>query len=144
MPSSYLKFAQDFDGDGRRDIWSSQPDVFASVAYYLQQHGWTKGEAWGREVRVPRAVRAKVDAVPRRVEGCRAERAMTERRPLDHWRRLGVRTLANRPLPAGDRPASFVQAGTRAFLVYRNYEALLDYNCANSYALSVVLLADRL
>src|SRR4249920_333822 len=51
MPSSYLKYAEDFDGDGRRDIWTSEPDVFASVANYLKQHGWTKGDAWGREVK---------------------------------------------------------------------------------------------
>src|SRR5215218_5717987 len=50
MPSSYLRYAQDFDGDGRRDIWSSQPDVFASIAYYLQQHDWEAGRLWGREV----------------------------------------------------------------------------------------------
>src|SRR5256885_350423 len=53
MPSSFLRYAQDFDGDGRRDIWTSTPDVFASIANYLSAHGWTKGQSWGREVKVP-------------------------------------------------------------------------------------------
>ena len=144
LPSSYLEFAQDFDGDGRRDIWSSQADVFASVAYYLAQHGWSDKITWGREVSVPEAAREAVDALPRREEGCRAERLMTVAQPLDEWRRLGVRNVSGGPLPAGSLLASLVPAGTRFFLVYRNYEALLDYNCAHSYALSIALLADRL
>ena len=144
MPSSYLLYAQDFDGDGRRDIWTSRADVFASMAYYLQQHGWTAGENWGREVKLTPAAREAVDALPRRAEGCRALRVMTEPQPLSEWRRLGVRTAANRPIPTGEMKASFVVAGSRTFLVYRNYEALLGYNCAHSYALSVALLADRL
>lgn len=144
MPSSYLRFAQDFDGDGRRNIWTSQPDVFASIAYYLQQHGWTKGQTWGREVQMSPAVREKADALPRRTEGCRAERLMTTAWPLDWWQRLGARTLGGAPLPKADVAASLVEAGRRTFLVYRNYDALLDYNCAHTYALSVALLADRL
>jgi membrane-bound lytic murein transglycosylase B len=144
MPSSYLQYAQDFDGDGRRDIWASQPDVFASVAYYLQQHGWTAGDAWGREVRIPPAARARAAAMPRREAGCRAERMMTPPEPLSTWKRMGLRTSAGTALPAGTTSASLVQAGPRSFLLYDNYEALLGYNCAHTYALSVALLADRL
>src|SRR4051794_29363066 len=76
MPSSYLEYAQDFDGDGRRDIWSSDADVFASIAYYMQRHGWSAGESWGAEVTVPPASRQKALAIPRRETGCRAERLM--------------------------------------------------------------------
>ena len=144
MPSSYLQFAQDFDGDGRRDIWTSQADVFASVAYYMQQHGWTAGRTWGREVRIPDAVKEEAAALPRREIGCRAERLMTAPRPLPEWRRMGLRTVTGAALPATDIPASLVQAGTRSFLLYSNYDALLGYNCAHTYALSVGLLADRL
>jgi peptidoglycan lytic transglycosylase B len=144
MPSTYLQFAQDFDGDGRRDIWTSQPDVFASVAFYLKEHGWTERGIWGREVRVPKAVKAAVDAVPTRTEGCRAERMMTIEKPLSDWRKIGLRTVGGQPLPAGPIDASLVRAGARAFLVYANYEPLLAYNCAHSYALSIGLLADRL
>jgi membrane-bound lytic murein transglycosylase B len=144
MPSSYLRYAQDFDGDGRRDIWRSHADVFASIAYYLQQHGWQPGVAWGREVSVPAGVDTVLDGLPRRTEGCRARRAMTIPQPLDRWRKLGLQTVAKRPLPRADLQASLIRDGKRAFLVYDNYEALLDYNCAHSYALSVALLADRL
>jgi membrane-bound lytic murein transglycosylase B len=144
MPSTYLKFSQDFDGDGRRDIWTSLPDVFASIAFYLREHGWTDATTWGREVRVPAAARTKVAAVPRREEGCRAERALTRPRPLNDWRQLGVRTTAGTPLPRGTRPASLVTDGKRYFLVYANYEALLAYNCATSYAISIGMLSDRL
>lgn len=144
MPSSYLRYAQDFDGDGRRDIWSSLPDVFASVANYLQQHGWSEDYIWGREVRVAAAVRPRLAAVPLRTEGCRAARAMTERRSLQEWRQMGLLTTDGRTLPAADITASVVAAGSRTFLVYQNYEAILAYNCAHTYALSVALLSDRL
>ncbi len=144
MPSSYLQYAQDFDEDGRRDIWTSLPDVFASIAYYLQQRGWASGVLWGREVRIAPAAREAALELPRREAGCRAERLMTEPRPLKEWAPLGFRALSGRALPKSDLPASFVVAGTRTFLVYANYDALLGYNCAHSYALSVGLLADRL
>jgi membrane-bound lytic murein transglycosylase B len=133
MPSSYLKYAQDFDGDGRRDIWNSQSDVFASIAYYLQQHGWTRGESWGREIRIPAKLR-----------GAAAQRIMTAPRPLTAWRKLGFRAMNGAALPSSSLEASLVQAGTRSFLLYSNYGAILEYNCAHTYALSVVLLADRL
>ena len=144
MPSTYLKYAQDFDGDGRRDIWTSQPDVFASVAFYLQEHGWSDQMTWGREVVVPKAARAAIESVPKREEGCRAERVMTVKRPLSEWKKRGLRGLGNRPLPSGEAPASLVAAGSRHFLVYDNYEAILGYNCAHTYALSVALLSDRI
>jgi membrane-bound lytic murein transglycosylase B len=144
MPSSYLKFAQDFDGDGKRDIWTSQADVFASIAFFLKQHGWTDGQLWGREVRVPEGARERLDALPRRTEGCRAARLLTEPRPLADWRELGLKTAAGAPLPSGTLGAAFFSAGSRHYLAYRNYEALLGYNCAHSYALSIALLADRL
>jgi membrane-bound lytic murein transglycosylase B len=144
MPSTYLQYSQDFDGDGRRDIWSSIPDVFASVAFYLHEHGWSDTSTWGREVKVPKAAKAAVNAVPHREEGCRAERALTKPLPLKEWRKLGVRTVSGAPLPSGTQDASLVTDGTRYFLVYRNYEALLSYNCATSYAISIGVLSDRL
>jgi membrane-bound lytic murein transglycosylase B len=144
MPSSYLQYAQDFDGDGRRDIWKSEPDIFASVAFYLQQHGWSNRTTWGREVTIPKSARTAVARVPLREEGCRAARLMTVQRPLNEWKRAGVRDAGNRALPTSTINASLVTAGARNFLVYDNYEAILGYNCAHTYALSVVLLADRL
>jgi membrane-bound lytic murein transglycosylase B len=88
--------------------------------------------------------RPSADAWPLRETGCRAQRQMTPPRPLAAWGKLGVRTTAKRPLPKGAVEASLIMAGRRSFLVYPNYESLLGYNCAHSYALSVALLADRL
>jgi membrane-bound lytic murein transglycosylase B len=144
MPSSYLEYAQDFDGDGRRDIWASEADVFASVANFLQRHGWTAGDVWGREVKMSPTVRANALTIPRRESGCRAERMMTAPKPLSSWRAVGLRTMSDAPLPASSTPASLLQSGNRSFLLYSNYDALLGYNCAHTYALSVALLADRL
>lgn len=144
MPSSFLEFAQDFDGDGRRDIWKSMPDVFASIANYLSAHGWTKGQTWGREVKVPSAIADRVaEAAPLQIEGCLAERQMTVALPLREWRSLGVTTVAGARLPNSDVDASLVAAGPRRFLVYPNYQALLAYNCVHAYGLSVALLSDR-
>jgi peptidoglycan lytic transglycosylase B len=106
MPSTYLQYSQDFDGDGRRDIWASQADVFASVAYYLQEHGWTDKMTWGREVKVPKASFAQVKTVPQRAEGCRAERALTTPRSLKDWRKMGLRTMGGAPIPTGTTDAS--------------------------------------
>lgn len=145
MPSSYLKYAEDFDGDGRRDIWTSSPDVFASIANYLSKNGWEQGLRWGREVVVTDRAALKVaDAVPLRPVGCRAERELSAPRPWKAWRSLGVTLPKGRPLPNSDLAVSLVRSGGRAFLVSPNYEAILTYNCANHYALSVALLSERM
>ena len=111
MPSSYLKYAVDFDGDGRRDIWKSTPDALASIANYLKGFGWKDDETWGREVRVRRGrARAIADDVPMRTEGCYAIRNMTERRAA---RRTGgssaSRRADGRPLPQADLDAGLVR-----------------------------------
>lgn len=145
MPSSYLAHAVDFDGDGRRDIWKSVPDALASIANYLKAFEWNDDRTWGREVRVSRAAAARIAAeVPRRAEGCYAIRNMTERIPLARWTALGVRRVDGGPLPKADVPAGLVDVGERQFLVYPNYDAILGYNCAHYYALTVGLLSDAL
>jgi membrane-bound lytic murein transglycosylase B len=145
MPTSYLEYAVDFDGDGRRDIWDTPGDVFASIANYLVKSGWTRGERWGREVIVSDQSAARIATkVAQRMTGCRATREMTSPEPLSTWKDLGVRLPGGRSLPSGAMPASLVRGGSRSFLVYRNYEAILAYNCAHSYALSVGILADRI
>ncbi|OFW29359.1 MAG: hypothetical protein A3H97_15150 [Acidobacteria bacterium RIFCSPLOWO2_02_FULL_65_29] len=144
MPSSYLQYAEDFDGDGDRDIWGSPADVFASIANYLKGYGWTAGERWGREVRLPSHVAEPVAAgMAPRAGTCRAAREMNGPLPLDEWQRLGVRLTNGAALPKADMNASLVSGSSRHFLVYDNYEALLSYNCAHSYALGVALLSDR-
>jgi membrane-bound lytic murein transglycosylase B len=146
MPSSYLKYAVDFDKDGRRDIWKSVPDALASIANYLKGFDWQHDETWGREVRVSAAARERITGeVKMRTEGCFAIRNMTERHDLQDWTTFGVRRADGTPLPRADVDASLVTTGdARTFLVYRNYEALLGYNCAHYYALSVAMLGDRL
>ena len=145
MPSSYLKFAEDSDGDGRRDIWTSAPDVFASIANYLKGHGWTAGQAWGREVVVSTEAAEKIAAtVAQRAGTCKATREMTVALPEKEWRQLGVRLSAGAPLPAGGPDAAMVSGAKRHFLVYQNYDALLEYNCSHAYAASVGLLANRI
>lgn len=145
MPSSYLQHAEDFDGDGARDIWRSTPDVLASIANYLKARGWKADETWGREVRLPPGKSdAIVEQAGLRTTGCRAEREMTERRPLKAWQAAGVRTSDGKALPRAERNASLMLAGKKAYLVYGNYEALLGYNCAHAYALAVSQLADRI
>jgi len=143
MPSSYLEFAQDFDGDGRRDIWGSPGDVFASIANYLRGHGWVEGSNWGREVKMTKEVAARVAMLDKRTGGCSATRSMTVPLTLSEWRELGVRALDGSQLPAGDQKASLFSGTTRHFLAYENYDALLEYNCSNSYALSVITLGER-
>jgi membrane-bound lytic murein transglycosylase B len=145
MPSSYLKFAVDFDGDGRRDIWSSNADVLASIANYLKGKGWVEGQAWGREVRTTPNSSARIAKdVAHRDGGCRATRDMTVALPLPEWQKLGVRSLSGGPLPYTQQMASLVMGARRKFLVYQNYDALLEYNCANSYALTVALLSEEI
>ncbi len=145
MPSSYLKYAEDYDRDGKRDIWASNADVFASVANYLTRNGWVPGARWGRAVAIPAGATGKIATeAPLRTTGCEAVRQMTVDLPLPRWSALGVRTAQKQALPASDMTASLVRAGARNFLVYENYSVLLRYNCAHAYALAVGLLADSL
>jgi membrane-bound lytic murein transglycosylase B len=145
MPSSYLKYAEDYDRDGKRDIWGSEADVFASVANYLKRNGWVASARWGRAVSIPAGAAGTIDAeAPLRANGCEAVRQMTDALPLPRWSALGVRTAQKQALPRSDMTASLVRAGARNFLVYDNYLVLLHYNCAHAYALAVGLLADSL
>ena len=145
LPSSYLKYAQDFDSDGRRDIWTSLPDVLASIANYMASNGWVNGESWGRRVKLPPDFDARLGPrAPLRTEGCRAVRQLTEPMLLSDWRAVGVRTAKGALLPKAAIAASLLRVDQETFLVYRNYETLLTYNCAHSYAIAVGLLADRL
>ena len=145
MPSSYLQFAEDFNGDGRQDIWATTGDVFASIANYLRGHGWVAGSRWGREVQVtPEVARRVTNNIARRNGSCQATRDMTVALPMSRWQELGVRLPAGKALPTTDLEASLVSGRTRHFLVYGNYDALLGYNCAHSYAVSVALLGDAL
>ncbi len=134
MPSTFVHYAVDFDGDGRRDIWQSLPDVFASSANFLKNIEWNGERTWGREVRLP--------------AGFDWDLAGLERpRPLSEWQNLGVRRAGGRNLPGVDIAGSIIlPAGHRgpAFLVYRNFHAILGWNRSLLYAISVGHLADRI
>ncbi|HEX4566923.1 MAG TPA: lytic murein transglycosylase [Vicinamibacterales bacterium] len=147
MPSSFLLYAQDFDGDGKRDIWRSVPDVFASIANFLAAKGWTASGRWGREVTVPASLLARLPEVaPLQTEGCLAKRQMSVPLPVETWQKLGIRAVSGAALPTADHDveaASLISGVKRHFLVYPNYRAVLEYNCVNAYGLSVGLLADR-
>ncbi|MEL7941755.1 lytic murein transglycosylase [Pseudomonas delhiensis] len=134
MPSTYARIAEDFDGDGHRDLVSSVPDALASTANYLRKAGWVPGAAWGYEVKLP----ANFDE---------SQAGRTKRRTVADWQALGVKRIDGAPLPAGDARAAILlptgKAGP-AFLVLRNYDAIYSYNAAESYALAIALLSDRL
>jgi membrane-bound lytic murein transglycosylase B len=145
MPTSYINYAVDFDGDGDRDIWTSNGDALASIANYLKGYSWNGDETWGREVRISPEILETISAtIPKRPTGCSAVRNMTERRALEDWRALGVTRVDGGPLPTANISAGLVDVGERKFLVYPNYDAILAYNCAHYYALSVALVGDAL
>lgn len=133
LPSVYLQYAVDADGDGRRDIWGSIPDVTASTANYLAHSGWTGSEPWGVEVRLP----ANFDYA-------RAE--LTVRQNSGAWAAEGVQTVNGQELPAMAGASVIAPAGARgpAFLVGSNFRAILRYNNSVNYALGVSLLAQQL
>ena len=137
MPTAYLKYAQDWDGDGRADLWKSQGDVFASAANYLSTVGWNGTLTWGREVKLPAGGRVAGEASLDPAKG----------RKLADWHKLGVRRSDGKPLPKGDHPAWLVLPdgpSGRAFLVYENYRTVMDWNRSTYFATTVGLLADRI
>jgi membrane-bound lytic murein transglycosylase B len=139
MPSAFLKYAVDEDGDGRRDIWTSVPDALASVANYMKSAGWDSARGWGREVRLP----ARFDAALASLDTDAAETVKTPAQ----WSALGVRRADGGALPGTDGPSALVlPAGVAgpAFLVSGNYRTILKYNRSTFYALAVGYLADRL
>ena len=104
LPSSYLKFAQDFDGDGRRDIWTSLPDVFASIAAYMASNGWTPGESWGPGVTLPAISIRGSAAKPAAHRGLPRRRQLTEPMLLREWAAVGVRTARGSLAEGVDAP----------------------------------------
>lgn len=134
MPSTYLRLAVDFDGDGRRDLVDSKPDALASTANFLKRAGWNPALTWGFEVTVP----AGMDT---RGTGRR------NKKPMSQWAAQGIKRADGRALPAGDQQVGLLlPAGIEgpAFLVTRNFDALYSYNAAESYALAIAHLSDRL
>jgi len=144
MPTSYLQYAVDGDGDGKRDIWKNKADILTSIAHYLSVHGW-KGQGWGFAVTVPEGLdRTQVRALTRD-KSCTALTKHSRWLTLEAWRALGLVARDGAWPQTPDTLATLVEpdgAGNGGYLTYGNYRAILAYNCSNYYALSVATLAD--
>lgn len=138
MPSSFVNYAVDGNGDGKKDIWNTKADVFASAANYLKSHGWNDTYTWGRQVKVP-------EGLPSSLQGRQQEKAKT----LQQWNDLGVRRLNGAALPktSEDIDAWLIapdDEGGRAYLVYENYQVLMKWNRSYYFGLAVSHLADQI
>lgn len=134
MPSSFLRFAADWNGDGRRDIWTTRADVLASAANYLSQSGWKGDQTWGRPVRLP-------------ANFSKSLVGLDTRKPLAEWQRLGIRDIRGHALPKAALEASLVMPDNgdgAAFLVYDNFRTTLKWNRSTFFALAVGHLAERI
>ncbi len=134
MPSTFMRLAVDFDGDGRRDLVDSVPDALASTANFLKRAGWRSDLPWGFEVNLPRGL--DVSGAGRR-----------NKQPMSDWAARGVTRIDGAPMPAGATPAGLLLPAGKdgpAFLVTRNFDALYSYNAAESYGLAIAHLSDRL
>lgn len=132
MPSTFLAYAVDHDGDGRKNLWTSRADALASAANYLRASGWRPGESWGRQV-----------IVPKNLEN--ASSKLRVKRPIDSWQQRGVRRIDGGALPAAKMRGSIVlprRGPGPAFLVYHNYHTFMAWNRSTFFAVSVGTLAD--
>lgn len=132
LPSDFRNYAVDFNGDGRRDIWGTIPDALASTANYLRRAGWTRGGSWMIEVKV--------------ADSYRGPQGRKRRAALSTWAQRGVVRADGTQLSGGARAGLLLPAGPRGpgFLVFGNFDALYAYNQAESYALAISHLADRI
>ncbi len=148
MPSAFMKYAQDGDGDGHKDIWTNRRDAFASIASYLKTEGWHNGQSWGRQVSLP-----KNFDYSRVIPKGSKDRAQwlewwRERElPLSQWQKLGVRLADGSPLPKSALKAAVVMPDDkdgRAYLAYPNYQVLMHWNRSYYFVSSVGYLADEI
>ncbi len=134
IPTSYLAYAVDFRGDGRRDIWSDDPtDALASTAAYLKRFGWTKGQPWGVEVVLPRGF--DYSQTGERVK-----------KNPSQWAAMGVRDTRGRTVPNHGRASILLPAGAQgaAFMIFNNFHVIERYNTADAYVIGVGHLSDRI
>ena len=134
MPSSFMRYAVDYNGDGRKDIWNSVQDALGSTANYLNNFGWRPGETWGYEVRLPSGFDF---AAARQVD----------KAPLSQWQAMGIQRVSGKAFPRpSDMARLYMPAGASGpvFLLLPNFDVIKRYNNSNSYALAVGHLADRI
>ncbi len=148
MPTSFLSYAVDGDGDGKKDIWTNKTDVFSSMANYLKKEGWNDDLTWGRQVKLPANFDTKL-AIPKNT-GSRSKWlkawARTEK-TLSEWQKLGVRRADGTNLPNANVTAALVfpdDANGRAYLAYDNYKSLMHWNLSYYFVSSVGHLSDRI
>jgi len=132
MPSAYLRYAVDFEGHGRRDIWTSVPDTLASIANCLAENGWQTGGSWGQPATLPSGFDM-------------ADTGRGNRKPVGEWVRRGVGSADGRALPAAETAAALILPDGptgEAFLVYSNFKAIRRYNPSDFYVIAVGLIGD--
>lgn len=131
LPSSWVDYAVDYDGDGRKDIWTSKPDVFASIANYMQKNGWQEGQPWAIPVKLP--VHFDKNLIGKSIH-----------KRVSEWNALGVRTMQGEPLPEAGLEASIVHPNEGpVVLALPNYRVILRYNNSIYYAGAIGYLADK-
>lgn len=134
MPTSYLNYAVDYDKDGRKDIWNTPGDVFASAANYLKTEGWNNKETWGRQIKLPKNFNMKLAGIK-------------QQKSLSEWQDLGVRRFDGSDLPNASLQASVVipdDTQGRIYLTYGNYKVLMHWNRSFYFATAVSYLSDRI
>lgn len=135
MPSSFMEYAIDYDGDGRKDIWGSMGDVFASAANYLKSVGWQDDVTWGRQVQIP----ADFDE---------SLADLKTKKTLAEWQALGIRRMDGSDLPSRSELAASVvipdDKEGRVYLAYANYDALMRWNRSHYFVAAVGYLSDRI
>jgi len=134
MPTSYLNYAVDYDGDGKKDIWNTHADIFASAANYLKTEGWNDNETWGRQVRLPDDFDLQLSE-------------SKQKKSLQEWQDLGVRRYDGSALPEVDIKASIVipdDKNGRIYLAYNNYNVLMHWNRSYYFASAVSYLSERI
>lgn len=134
MPSTFLSYAVDYTGDGKKDVWKARADALASGANYLSKAGWKPNQTWGREVKVPDDIDEGLFDIEKN-------------RPLSEWSKLGIKGMNGKPIPDTQLEAALINLDGkdgRYFLVYNNYHVIMKWNKSTSFATSVGLLSDAI
>ena len=143
MPSSFLNYAADFDGDGKKNIWSNRGDVWASIANYLHKNGWKRGRGWGAPVTLPSDLDLGQLKPEKLSKGCRALQHHTRKLSLSEWRKLGLKPAANLSEDLAYAIVIPDKGASTSYLVGGNFRTILSYNCTNKYAVSIGLMGQR-
>jgi membrane-bound lytic murein transglycosylase B len=148
IPTSFIAYAADGDGDGKKDIWNNKADVFASIANYLKSEGWSNSKTWGRQVKLPKGFDMSL-IMPKGSKG-RGEwlnNWKEAEKPLSEWAKLGITRMNGTVLPKTSITATLItpdDAKGRVYLAYDNYKSLMHWNRSYYFVTSVGSLADRI